>query len=306
MQYIHYIDTDDSGYSYYKPSNSLHSLFENKVVTPFRESLPEEANIFEDYNSNPDYINGLRISVLNRGSTDFDASLSWGGKVYTPEHKVLLNGVFYMPMHLYSSYHLYNSVCRHVIESENVVFIDFGCGPLTSGIAFWAAAGQRNITYIGVDISEHMLNKAAEINTAGPFGNSDAPFYKNFHRGRNFNNFPAFLNRIEKGNPEDTLILFNFSYALASMTFQGDINESISVLHEVVQANLGYKIAMMYQNIRDSDENWNKLKNGVINAFPHITFTTQNQMKTMRVKYERLMQGTLHSYDVSYDCFYNW
>ena len=307
MQYIHYIDTDDSGHSYYKPSNSLRSLFENTVITPFRESLPEEANKFEDYNSNSDYINGLRINVLNRGSTDFDAPLSWRGKVYTPEHKVLLNGVFYMPMHLYSSYHLYRQY-GHLSESKNVVFIDFGCGPLTSGIAFWAATGQRNITYIGVDISERMLNKAAEINTAGPFGNSDTPFYENFHRGRNFNNFPAFLNRIEKGNPEDTLILFNFSYALASMTFQGDINESISVLHEVVQAHRDYKIAMMYQNISGGHENWKKLKNRVINYpyFPGINFTTQNDTETMYVKYDRLMQGTPHRYDVSYDYFYNW
>ena len=307
MPYIHYINTDYSGYSYYEPSDSLYSLFESKVVTPFRESLPEEADIFEDYKSNRDYINGLRINVLKRGSTDFDTSSSWGDKVYTPEHKVLLNGVFYMPMHLYSSYHLYR-VYRHVIESENVVFIDFGCGPLTSGIAFWAAAGQHNITYIGVDSSKHMLNKAWKINTAGPFDNSDEPFYKNFHRGRNFNDLPAYLNKIEKGNPEDTLILFNFSYVLAPMTFQGDINALINMLLDVIQANLGYKIAMMYQNISGGDENWKKLKNQVINYpyFPGINFTAQNETKTMHVKYKRLMQGTPHRYDASYDCFYNW
>lgn len=304
MQYIHYIDTDDSGYSYYEPSNDLHSLFENKVITPFKESLPEEANIFE-YFSDPNYITGLREDVLNRGSTNFDAPLSWRDKVYTPEHKVLLNCVFYMPMHLYSSYHLYR-VHRQLSESKNVIFIDFGCGPLTSGIAFWAAAGQHNITYIGIDSSEHMLNKTAEINTTGPFDDSDEPFYKNFHRGLNFNNLPAYLNKIEKGNPEDTLILFNFSYVLAPMTFQGDINELINVLLNIVQANLGYKIATVYQNIRGGDENWKKLKNRVINAVPHINFTDQNYMKTMRIKYKRLMQGTLHYYDASYDWFYNW
>ena len=84
MQYIRYIGTDYSGHSSYEPSNDLHSLFENTVITPFRVSLPEEANKFEDYNSNRDYINGLRISVLNRGTTDFDASSSWRDKVYTP------------------------------------------------------------------------------------------------------------------------------------------------------------------------------------------------------------------------------
>ena len=303
MPYINYISTN-GGYEYYQPSVSLRNLLEKLVVTPFRVSLPEEANIFEGF-SDPDYIKGLREDVLNRGSTDFNASSSWRGKVYTPEHKVLLNCVLYMPMHLYSSYHLYR-VHKHVSESKNVVFIDFGCGPLTSGIAFWAAAGQRNITYIGIDSSEHMLNKAAKINTAGPFDDSDEPFYKNFHRGLNFNNLPAYLNGIEKGNPEDTLILFNFSYVLAPMTFQGDINELINVLRDVVQANLGYKIAVVYQNIRGGDENWKKFKNGVINSFPDINFTAQNHMEPIRVKYNRLMQGTLHPCDVSYDYFYNW
>ena len=236
----------------------------------------------------------------------FDTSSSWGGKGYTPEHKVLLNGVFYMPMHLYSSYHLYREY-RQVIESKNVIFIDFGCGPLTSGIAFWAAAGQHNITYIGIDSSEHMLNKAREINTAGPFDNFDEPFYKNFHRGRNFNNLPAYLNKIEKGNSEDTLILFNFSYVLAPMTFQGDINALIDMLLDVIQGNLGYKIAMVYQNISGGDENWKKLKNRVINYlyFLGINFTAQNDTETMHVKYKRLMQGTLHNYKASYDYFYS-
>lgn len=314
LQYIHYTGTDHLDHNCYEPSNDLQSLFENKVIIPFRESLPEEANIFEDYNSNRDYINRLRISVLNRGSTDFDVPSSWRGKDYTPEHKVLLNCVFYMPMHLYSSYHLYNRVCRHVIEGENIVFIDFGCGPLTSGIAFWTAARQRNITnitYIGVDSSVHMLNKAAEINAAGPFRNSEGPFYKNFYKECNFNSLPAYLNSLEKSNLGDTLILFNFSYVLAPMTFQGNIDELISVLHEVVQAHHEYKkIAIVYQNpVYDGvNQNWNKLKMEVINYpyFPGINFTPQNEPETMRVKYDRLMQGTPHRYDVSYDFFYNW
>ena len=103
---------------------------------------------------------------------------------------------------------------------------------------------------------------------------------------------------------------FNFSYALASRTFQGDINESISVLHEVVQAHLDYKIAMVYQNpVYDGvNQNWDELKTEIINYpyFPVINFTAQNDTETTRVKYDRLMQGTPHRYDVSYDYFYNW
>ena len=313
MPYINYVETDDN-YNYYKPSDSLQNLFENVVITPLRESLPVETNEYErdlDWN----YKDGLRRHVLDRGSTDFDASSPYQNKVYTPEHKVLLYCATYMPMHLYSSYRFYSMHLmkrRHVIESENIVFIDFGCGPLTSGIAFWAAAGERNITYIGIDISQTMCNKAYEINQYGPFGYTHPfyfnPFYENNYLIKDYNDLPQLLNSIERGNPTDTLIIFNFSYILAQVTFQGDMNRLINVLHDVVQVNRRYKIGMVYQNIKGSDENWNKLKVEVINYpyFPLLNFTFQNATEVMHVKYERLMEKTVDNrLHVSYDYFYN-
>ena len=304
MQYIRYIGTDSSDHSSYEPSNDLHSFFENTVITPFRESLPEEANIFEDYNNNSDYINGLRISVLNRGSTNFDVSSSWRDKVYTPEHKVLLNGVFYMPMHLYSSYHLYNSVCKHVIEGEDVVFIDFGCGPLTSGIAFWAAAEQLNIThtditYIGFDISEKMLDMAKKINKCGPDGDhtSGESFIKGWPISE-YDNILDRLARIEMGNHDDTLIIFNFSYLLAEETFKGEIRVLINVLQETVKENCNYEIWMVYQNVKGFNRNWDKLKRDL----PSINFTALGYPKVVPIKYKKLMQvGPPDTRDVFYD-----
>ncbi len=320
MPYINYVETDNN-YNYYKPSNNLRNLFENLVIIPLRESLPVETNEYErdlDWN----YKDGLRRRVLDRGSTDFDTSSSYQNKVYTPEHKVLLYCATYMSMHLYSSYHLYSVHLmkhRHVIESENIVFIDFGCGPLTSGIAFWAAAGQcnitagqHNITHIGIDISQTMCNKAAQINQYGPFGYTDPfyikPFYENNYLIKNYNDLPQLLNDIEKGNPTDTLIIFNFSYMLAQVTFQGDINRLINVLHDIVQVNRHYKIGMVYQNIEGGDENWNNLKTEIINYpyFPLLIFTAQNDTETMHVKYERLMERTVDNrLHVSCDYFYN-
>ena len=310
MQYTNYIDTDGN-FDYYKPSNSLRNLFENLVVIPLRESLPVETNEYER-DLNWDYKEGLRIHVLGRGSTNFDASSSYRNKVYTPEHKVLLYCATYMSMHLYSSYHLYTQYIP-LIGINSIVFIDFGCGPLTSGIAFWAAAGLRNITYIGIDTSQTMCDKAYEINQYGPFGYTDPfyikPFYENSHLIKNYNDLPQLLNNIEKGNPADTLIIFNFSYMLAQVTFQGDINRLINVLHHVVQVNFHYKIGMVYQNIEGSDENWNKLKTEIINYpyFPLLTFTAQNDTEIIHVKYERLMERTVDNrLRVSCDYFYNW
>ena len=66
-----------------------------------------------------------------------------------------------MQMHLYSSYHIFT---KHLLSPlrEKIVFIDVGCGPLTSGIAFWAAAKQRDITYIGFEPPDKQSNASIE------------------------------------------------------------------------------------------------------------------------------------------------
>ena len=167
MPYINYVETGDN-YNYYKPSDSLQNLFENVVITPLRGLLPGVA-------SNPNVIHNLSKTVLDQGRTNFDNDESYQDYYYTSEGKVLLYCVYYMPMHLYSSYHFY----RHIPLTgiNNVVFIDFGCGPLTSGVAFWAAAGERNITYIGIDRAQSMLTKAREINRYSYHPEFEGPFY---------------------------------------------------------------------------------------------------------------------------------
>ena len=67
-----------------------------------------------------------------------------------------------------------------LLDSKHIIFIDYGCGPLTSGIAFWNATRQHKITYIGLDISQNMLDKASEINRHSPLGNS-RPYFNNIY-----------------------------------------------------------------------------------------------------------------------------
>ena len=309
MPYTNYIDTDDND-EYYKPSNSLQQLFETCIIVPFKDSMPEEASIYEA-DSNIDYMVGLRKKVLERGSTNFNVSESYRNKKYTPEDKVLLYCVIYMPMHLYSSYHLYKTHLmqyKSVIERKNIVFIDFGCGPLTSGIAFWAAAEHLNITntdvtYIGFDISKKMLDMAIKINKCGPDGDhtSNERFIKGWPISE-YNDILDRLNRIEMGNHDDTLIIFNFSYLLAEETFKGDIRVLISVLQEVVKENHNYEIWMVYQNAKGFNRNWNKLKRNL----PSINFTAHGYPKTVRIKYQKLIQvGPADTRNVSYDILGN-
>ena len=206
MPYINYLETDDN-YNYYKPSESLQNLFENVVITPLRGSLPGVA-------SNPNAYTNRKLFWIKEERIHIRIIL----------HKIRYYFIVSIICLCISiSYHFY----RHIplIGINNVVFIDFGCGPLTSGVAFWAAAGERNITYIGIDRAQSMLTKACEINGYHP--EFEGPFYPDvgFYlindlqlpiasiNGYKYYQLLQMLHNIlmlNLWNSDDTLIIFNF------------------------------------------------------------------------------------------------
>ncbi len=225
--------------NYYKPSESLSKLFKELVVKPFEDpdSLTQ-AWIDHVINKNPEY---HREMILEQGRTNFDEPFEG----LTSEDKVCIYCLYYMPMHLFSSYHIFTKYLPHV--NDKVVFIDFGCGPLTSGIAFWAAfAGHRNITYFGIDSSRGMRDKAQEINQYGPYGsNDDESFVTKGWSIRDYNKLPEYLdNYIVAG--DETQIIFNFCYLLASNTL--DIENLSNVLIQIIEKYNQHKMFVIYQN----------------------------------------------------------
>ncbi len=90
--------------NYYQPNESLKNLFRDIVTQPFKRRLPNLAAELE--NGRYTRMNALRKSILEQGQTNFDESS--GG--FSPEDKVLLYCVNYMPMHLYSSYYIFTIV----------------------------------------------------------------------------------------------------------------------------------------------------------------------------------------------------
>ncbi len=294
---------------YYSPGESLQLLLERQIILPFRNRRPDIAELYDTRN----FIEIERLSkkILKQGSTDFNVPTTderFG--VFTPEDKVLFYCVRYMPMHLYSSYHIYKAHLmshRVLSESKHIVFIDYGCGPLTSGIAFWDAAYRRDITYIGIDISQNMLNKASEINKYSPVDNG-SPFFKSIFLKQNYEVVPELLKNIVRGNAGDTLIIFNFCYVLAPNTFKGDIRSFINVIHDAVQVSSEYKICLVYQNppkFQRAHLHWHKLRNEV-KVIHGLNSSIQND--TVTINYQRLLiERTVHrNHNVRYDIIYNW
>ena len=293
MSYIRCSDNYSS--PYYIPTENLRGLFKDRVVQPFEDHLRTTSWINLVKNKDFEY---HTKKILDQGRTNFGV---WYEGL-SPKDKVALYCIYYMPMHLFSSYHIFT---KHLTSVSNrVVFIDFGCGPLTSGIAFWASARQSDMIYLGIDSSQAMLNKAKEINQYGP-NQGREPFFKNFQVIDDYHKLTSLLaDYIKKG--DRTQIIFNFCYFLASKTIDiGDLSECLT---QIVEKYHQHKMCMVYQNpcppaslpIEESyfHENWVILKKQ-LSAFR----ITQSNVESFC--YNRLIGGFRHNAKVYCDILSN-
>ena len=98
MPYINCYDDN-----YYKPSESLYRLFESQVIRPFERAKPRVVQVFRA--NNWEKMNNLRYEILEAGLADFDES----SEDFSPKNKVSFYCYNYMPMHLFSSYHIFKN-----------------------------------------------------------------------------------------------------------------------------------------------------------------------------------------------------
>lgn len=292
MSYIH---CHHDGYC--TPSESLQGLLEELVVRPFEEREATQSWVEHVRKRNDKY---HRIEILDQGRTNFDEEF-WG---LTPEDKVSLYCVYYMPMHLFSSYAIFTKHLAPILGhgSDQIVFIDFGSGPLTSGIAFRAFAQQRDIVYLGIDSSHAMLKKAQEINEYG-LENFKDPFFSRFELILDYNQLPGLLDKYIV-NEDKTQIIFNFCYFLASKTL--DINHLSNFLMSIVGKYGKHKMWVVYQNPSEAPslhQNWRTFHRKLVNQ----EFTSSG-LRKQPFSYSRLRPkgDRVHHAGVGYEILYNF
>ena len=289
--------------NYYEPSKNLKNLFEEIIIQPFEHDLP---TLSEDVKNNRIYYWEDIARILKQGQSNFD-EVSFdkpSNEYYFPKDKVCIYCVHHMPRHLFGSYHIFTKCLTPINEKNKAVFIDFGCGPLTSGIAFRAFAEQRDITYLGIDSSQTMLDKAATINRYGTNKYKD-PFFDKFAliRDYSYNDLTKLLNKYTE-NGDRAQIIFNFCYFFSSPTV--DIDNLSDVLIRVMKEHNQHKISLIYQNPDHRSLSgarrlklygkWEKLKTN-LSAFK--SQVTQSNVATF--SYCRLINGLLHKSTVYYE-----
>jgi SAM-dependent methyltransferase len=281
--------------NYYEPCDSLRNLFEELVIQPFEHDLPALA---EDVRNTKIYYWEDIARILSQGQSNFD-DVSFdkpSNEYYFPKDKVAIYCVHHMPRHLFGSYHIFTNYFTSMNNEDKVAFIDFGCGPLTSGIAFRAFAGEKDITYFGIDNSQTMLDKAASINKYGP-NRYKEPFYDKFELVRECNDLTRLLGKyIENG--DETQIIFNFCYFFSSPTL--DIKNLSEILIRIVKKYNQHKMCFVYQNpdhrsLSKSGRlkmygNWERLKTNLSVIRSQIT---QSGVETF--SYCRLINSSLHN-----------
>ena len=280
--------------NHYQPSESLKHLFEELIEKPFEHDLPA---LSEDVKNNRIYYWEDIARILSQGQSNFD-EVSFdkpSNEYYFPKDKVSIYCVHHMPRHLFGSYHIFTNCLAPINKKNRVVFIDFGCGPLTSGIAFRAFAGACDIAYLGIDSSQTMLNKAAAINTYGPNMYRE-PFFDRIALIRDSDSLPRLLDRyIENG--DRTQIIFNFCYFFSSPTL--DIEDLSDVLLQILTEYNQHKTCFIYQNPDHQSLSgarrlklygkWEKLKTNL-----SMLKSQEIQSNVETFSYRRLINGLLH------------
>ncbi len=205
-------ETDiEIGNNIYEPEQNFASAFDNVVIQQIKaDSRTQYPHILYGYSN--DYI---RNNVIEYGRTNFDQA--------TLEHssvdKVNLYCFYNMRKHYFSSVAIFKSFHDYfktafTNSNNRITFIDFGCGPLTSGLAFqqsFASVPNFHFDYVGIDISTAMLNKAKEFSESSLFSR-DAKFQ-----------FAKSLNEISENYWESVLtlsntVILNFSYLFGNLS----------------------------------------------------------------------------------------
>lgn len=212
----------------------------------------------------------IREQITQRGSANFDIPYNDEDTKYRVESYIHS----YLAMH-YDANRAVFSGCTFFV-TEKMVFIDFGCGPITSGLALLATLGKASagteISYYGVDISRNMRDKADSINQEYKLF-SDAVFYAGLESAITHSK-----TAIAECLTTNCVVIINFSYVLSACTLNksesvDNLFAKIVLLSSIVFNNPHHSIYIIYQNpavfVGEIYENWSSLRAQLTRKFKH-------------------------------------
>lgn len=211
--------------------------------------------------------------VLKQGAADFDKKVR--PDVVDEKHHYrtdyYVSRCGYMNMHIQQNLAAFRCYLKDK-PPQPLLLVDFGCGPMTSGLALAEVLSEQasdyktRTAYFGIDISQNMVNKANYINQKFELF---VPQYFEVVRNCRFD-----AQKIPIDFPAPGVLVLNLSFAFAPKTLQCNedvqsVGQFASDWKEYVASNTQCeKTLIIYLNPQGSEEsffnsNWNTFKNAV-------------------------------------------
>lgn len=246
-----------------------------------------------------------RNIILQQGRADFNTDSDG----LTASQKVDLYCYYYFQMHFTSTYSFIekeNNYLINLIKNKNIWFVDIGCGPFTSGLAFsfWldkiTIDKPYSVNYIGVDISASMLNKAKSVKQAYGCENFNSCVFI-YDKSQVIDNI-----KNEGLDPNESVIIINYSYLFASHSL--DVDEFVkftkSIINKFYNIN-GERIIILQQNPKcdELNKNWRDYKNKLAGELMSVS-RKPRYPKSYNFAYEDKLESSSrlnHDYDVKCD-----
>ncbi len=207
-----------------------------------------------------------RSDLIERGQCTFLE----GVKGLTIRDLVVIYAYYYMEGHAVSLYHvLLNARKKHKISFlNNLIHVDFGCGPITAAIAMAVynlkhggkdkSKAGLTFHYIGIDQSDAMLSFGQEVQeAAGRLFNSKSTF--EYINAEDANRELTTAIGKHRGFFGATICL-NFSYYFASQTI--DVPALVKLIKRILTEFAADKICLVFQNADNPNKNasWYQFK----------------------------------------------
>lgn len=205
----------------------------------------------------------IRNNVIEYGRTSFDTihKPSLFAQEFSVKDKVNLYCYYNMRKHYFSGLAIFDTF-RNLFELQigqtegRVTFMDFGCGPLTSGLAFNQSYKESHVDYalryVGIDISNGMLDKAGEFAKSGLF-----PSNTSFQFVNSFKTINKDL--LEEWFRFSNTVVLNFSYLFANLDIE-QVQELVQDINGMVERYPLNRYLLIYQNPIHRHHNFGKFK----------------------------------------------
>lgn len=274
------------------PTAFIQDIFRRYILTPINQDPRTRG-----YAAPLGYASAdIRAHILAYGRADFSVECRTVSPPATPADRALLYCYYNLRKHFFTGRYVFGQLIDSlpaILTNPNSqpVFLDLGCGPMTSALALADLYRERfnqplPIRYVGVDIAPAMLDKARTFEQSGLFASSSQFTY--FTRWADA--LESLVEQIQVTNP----IIINASYLFASSSL--DPAELALFVHELRQRCPISKMYFLFQNPNRTDRNakyyaWKQA----------LTFAHSLAHTTQLVYYQTSSFGTPSEEEVTYE-----